>query len=98
MAEGALRGWDLWNARWREPLYHPDGFLLLSPEVLQRGGFEYESLALLEQRVKRLALEVMEARERSTAGPSRPSLFVSRARCGNQGSGPRAEGTRRSPS
>ena len=54
MAEVALRGWDLWNARWREPLYHQDGFLLLSPEALQRGGFEYESLALLEQRGHRL--------------------------------------------
>ena len=27
-----------------------DGFLLLSPEALQRGGFEYDSLALLERR------------------------------------------------
>jgi glycine/D-amino acid oxidase-like deaminating enzyme len=54
MAEAALSGWDLWNARWREPLYHQDGFLLLSAEALQRGGFEYESLALLEQRGHRL--------------------------------------------
>ena len=54
MAEAALRGWDLWNERWHEPLYHPDGFLLLSPEVLQPGRFEYDSLALLEKRGHRL--------------------------------------------
>jgi glycine/D-amino acid oxidase-like deaminating enzyme len=54
MAEAALAGWDLWNARWPEPLYHPSGFLLLSPELLQRGRFEYDSLALLEQRGHRV--------------------------------------------
>src|SRR5258706_8648791 len=47
MAEAALTGWDRWNERWGESLYHQDGFLLLSTEPLQRGRFEYESQALL---------------------------------------------------
>ena len=29
------------------PLYHQDGFLLLSPSAMQPGGFEHESFALL---------------------------------------------------
>jgi glycine/D-amino acid oxidase-like deaminating enzyme len=54
MAEVALRGWERWNGRWHESLYHQDGFLLLSSEPLLRGGFEYESLTLLERRGHRL--------------------------------------------
>ena len=54
MAEAALTGWDRWNQRWGQPLYHQDGFLLLSTEALRRGGFEYESLALLVARGHRL--------------------------------------------
>jgi glycine/D-amino acid oxidase-like deaminating enzyme len=54
MAETALDGWDRWNARWREPLYHQDGFLVLSSAALQRGGFEYDSLTLLQRRGHRL--------------------------------------------
>ena len=30
MADAALDGWHAWNGRWRTPLYHQDGFLLLS--------------------------------------------------------------------
>jgi len=30
MPKRALTGWELWNARWGESLYHQDGFLLLS--------------------------------------------------------------------
>jgi glycine/D-amino acid oxidase-like deaminating enzyme len=54
MAEAALQGWDRWNARWHETIYHEDGFLVLSSDALQPGRFEYESLALLEQRGHRL--------------------------------------------
>jgi glycine/D-amino acid oxidase-like deaminating enzyme len=54
MAETALTGWDRWNERWGESLYHQDGFLLLSADPLQPGGFEYESRAMLEQRGHRL--------------------------------------------
>src|SRR6187399_879940 len=34
MAEMALSGWDRWNARWGETLYHQDGFLVLSADPL----------------------------------------------------------------
>src|SRR5262249_59226663 len=54
MAEAALAGWDEWNARWKEPLYHQDGFLVLSRDAMQPGGFEHESLTLLEKRGHRL--------------------------------------------
>jgi sarcosine oxidase / L-pipecolate oxidase len=62
MGEAALTGWDLWNERWGESLYHEDGFLLLSTDTLQPGGFEYDSLTLLEQRGHRLERLRAEAR------------------------------------
>jgi glycine/D-amino acid oxidase-like deaminating enzyme len=68
MAEAALTGWDRWNERWGEPLYHQDGFLLLSEDPLQPGRFEYESLAMLEQRGHRL--ERLHADVRATRFPA----------------------------
>jgi len=68
MAEQALAGWDRWNERWGEPLYHQDGFLLLSPDPLQPGRFEADSLTLLEQRGHRL--ERLRAGERTTRFPA----------------------------
>jgi glycine/D-amino acid oxidase-like deaminating enzyme len=68
MAETALTGWDRWNQRWGEALYHQDGFLLLSADALQPGGFEFESLALLEPRGHRL--ERLRASERATRFPA----------------------------
>jgi len=65
MAEASLDGWRRWNERWRELVYHEDGFLLLAPGALQRGGFEYESLTLLERRrhpVERLTGDALRAR------------------------------------
>ena len=62
MAEAALTGWDSWNARWNERLYHGDGFLVLSRDSMRR-GFEYESLMLLERRGHRL--ERIEGRART---------------------------------
>lgn len=50
MADAALVGWDRWNARWPAPLYHQDGFLLLSRGAMQPGEFEYESFTLLARR------------------------------------------------
>jgi glycine/D-amino acid oxidase-like deaminating enzyme len=50
MSEGALAGWDEWNARWTPPLYHQDGFLVLSPGVMRAGGFERDSFNLLQAR------------------------------------------------
>lgn len=50
MSEAALDGWDRWNARWDTPLYHQDGFLLLSSSAMAPGEFEHESYTLLRQR------------------------------------------------
>ena len=58
MAESAMAGWDEWNARWSPPLYHQDGFVLLSSEPMRPGGYEFESYSLLKERghpVTRLA-------------------------------------------
>ena len=30
LMEEALAGWDRWNRDWKRPLYHEDGFVLLS--------------------------------------------------------------------
>jgi sarcosine oxidase len=50
MAEDSLEGWDRWNARWGEPLYHEDGFLFLSSVPMEPGGFEHDSFVLLRKR------------------------------------------------
>lgn len=50
LGEAALSGWDAWNARWGEPLYHQDGFLLLSPRPMDAPGFERDSFSLLQKR------------------------------------------------
>jgi glycine/D-amino acid oxidase-like deaminating enzyme len=49
MAEAALERWDAWNAQWETPLYHQDGFLLLTTEPMQPGGFEQDSFDLLRR-------------------------------------------------
>jgi glycine/D-amino acid oxidase-like deaminating enzyme len=64
MAETALTGWDRWNERWGEPLYHQDGFLLLSADPLQPGRFEHDSLTLLEERGHQLERLSADARAR----------------------------------
>lgn len=50
MGEAALAGWEQWNSRWASPVYHQDGFLVLTTDVMQPGGFEHESYALLRRR------------------------------------------------
>jgi glycine/D-amino acid oxidase-like deaminating enzyme len=67
MAETALTGWDRWNERWGESLYHQDGFLLLSADPLQPAGFEHDSLRLLERRGHQL--ERLRADQRATRFP-----------------------------
>lgn len=67
LGESALSGWDEWNARWGEPLYHEDGFLLLSRAELRPAvgesrdvgpgyvaDFERDSFELLRERGHRL--------------------------------------------
>jgi glycine/D-amino acid oxidase-like deaminating enzyme len=72
MAEAALVGWDRWNGRWTPPLYHQDGFLVLSPDLMQSGSFERDSFDLLRTRghdVQRIGAPYVRAR--FAAWPSR---------------------------
>ncbi len=50
LAELALPRWRAGNERWREELYHQDGFLVLSRSPLRPGGFEHDSLTTLASR------------------------------------------------
>lgn len=50
LMEIALDGWRAWNAEMPRPLFHETGFLLLSRQDLRPGGYEFESLRLLETR------------------------------------------------
>ncbi len=50
MMEECLRRWDGWNARWGEPIYHEDGFLVLTSSVMQPESFEFESHARIIRR------------------------------------------------
>lgn len=52
--ERAREGWLAWNAAWTAagtgPLYHETGVLMACREPMQAGGFEFESLRVLERR------------------------------------------------
>lgn len=50
LAEAALDGWEEWNRQWPRPLYHDEGFLVLSAGPMKPGGFEYESHRVLVER------------------------------------------------
>jgi len=50
MGELSLRRWREWNARWGEELYHETGFLVMSRDSMQPGGFEHDSHQFLTQR------------------------------------------------
>jgi len=49
LMEQALPLWDRWNPKFSRPLYHREGFLILSPDMAE-GGFEAESLRMLRKR------------------------------------------------
>lgn len=49
LGQAALRGWDLWNRNWSAPPYHETGFLILTGGLMAPGGFEYESVRVLDQ-------------------------------------------------
>ena len=51
MGEAALDGWCRWNASWERPLFHADGFLVMTrdPEM-KPGGFEHDSFHFLTSR------------------------------------------------
>lgn len=64
LGEQSIEGWQTWNARWGEALYHETGFLLMCREPMQPGGFEHDSYELLTQRewpLHRLDSEVLAA-------------------------------------
>jgi glycine/D-amino acid oxidase-like deaminating enzyme len=48
--EGALDGWRRRNERWGTPLFHETGVAFLARAPMAAGGFEHESLRLLEAR------------------------------------------------
>lgn len=50
MAEAALPLWMEWNERFGETLFHQDGFLFLTAEPMQEGGFEHDSFHMLTDR------------------------------------------------
>src|SRR5262245_37455066 len=54
LAEEAIAGWERWNQRWGEALYHEDGVVFLSSGTLRPGGFEHDSFELLRRRGQRL--------------------------------------------
>ncbi|WP_395717980.1 FAD-dependent oxidoreductase [Prosthecobacter sp.] len=50
MGERSIERWREWNARWGEDLYHEVGFLVMSREEVQTGGFEHDSRQFLVSR------------------------------------------------
>lgn len=50
MGELSIKRWHEWNAKWDEELYHEVGFLVMSREAMQPGGFEHDSHAFLTGR------------------------------------------------
>ncbi len=51
MGEAALAGWAAWNDAWERPLYHADGFLVMTrDEEMRSGSFEHDSYSFLTKR------------------------------------------------
>lgn len=50
LGELALAGWRAWNEEFGMELFHETGVMFLRQSELRRGGFEYESFRLLNQR------------------------------------------------
>lgn len=80
LAEAALEGWDRWNADWPAPLYHAEGFLVLAPEEMRPGGFEYESHRVLRERgyePERLDAKLLAERFPAWNGDKYPDGYLS---------------------
>jgi glycine/D-amino acid oxidase-like deaminating enzyme len=78
LAEAALDGWDRWNADWPRPLYHEDGFLILSREPMRPGGFEHESWRVLRERghaPERIGGRELERRHPAWSGADYPDGY-----------------------
>lgn len=54
MGERSLARWHAWNAHWGEDLYHEVGFLVMSRDEMQPGGFEHDSRQFLTARGHKL--------------------------------------------
>lgn len=54
MGERSIERWHEWNAKWGEELYHEVGFLVMSRDAMQPGGFEHDSHAFLTPRGQKL--------------------------------------------
>ena len=50
MAEASIEGWRRWNGEWEEPLYHADGFLMMTRTTMSPGSFEHDGFGLLRGR------------------------------------------------
>lgn len=50
LMEAAFEGWDAWNGSWGIPLIHRTGMLMLAAGPMVPGGFEHDSLKLLQKR------------------------------------------------
>ena len=50
LMEEAFEGWDRWNKELGETVFHQTGYLMLSRESMQPGGFEHDSFQLLQER------------------------------------------------
>lgn len=50
LMDESFRGWDEWNSMFSRPLWHQTGFLMLSRDNWQPGGFEYDSFAVSQKR------------------------------------------------
>ena len=51
MGEAAIEGWLRWNAEWDTPLFHQDGFLMMTRDAeMQPGSFERDSFDFLTRR------------------------------------------------
>lgn len=75
LAMEAMDVWDRWNAQGPHPLFHEDGFLVLSPMPLKGGSFEGDSYRLLAARG--LALERLGDPELTSRFPAwHPGRYV----------------------
>lgn len=81
MMEEAFRGWDEWNRRWPDPLYHQDGFLLLAAGALRAGAFEGDSYEALTRRgyaLERVDAAALAARFPAWRGAPYPDGYLNR--------------------
>ena len=75
----SLERWPGWNRESGQPLFHNDGFLVLSRAPMQPGGFEFESFKLLTaqgDKLARLNSSLIAARFRAWAAERYPDGYL----------------------